>query len=59
MLMIFNCINFIIQNKIESDLLNVGSGVEISILNLAEKLSTLVGFEGELNFDNSKLLCQL
>ena len=49
-----NCINFIIQNKIESDLLNVGSGVEISILNLAEKIKTLVGFEGELNFDNSK-----
>ena len=39
------CINFIIQNKIESDLLNVGSGVEISILNLAEKIKTLVGFE--------------
>tara|TARA_A100001015_G_scaffold291705_1_gene366193 strand:+ start:157 stop:1074 length:918 start_codon:yes stop_codon:yes gene_type:complete len=49
-----NCINFIIQNKIESDLLNVGSGVEISILNLAKKIKTLVGYEGELNFDNSK-----
>ena len=35
-------------------MLNVGSGVEISILNLAEKIKTLVGFEGELNFDNSK-----
>ena len=49
-----NCINFIIQNKIESDLLNVGSGVEISILDLAKKIKTLVGFEGELNFDNTK-----
>jgi GDP-L-fucose synthase len=49
-----NCINFIIQNKIDSDLLNVGSGVEISILDLAKKIKTLVGFEGELNFDNTK-----
>ena len=49
-----NCINFIIQNKIESDLLNVGSGVEISILDLAKKIKTLVGFDGELNFDNTK-----
>ena len=33
---------------------NVGSGEEISIKELAENVKKVVGFEGELNFDKSK-----
>ena len=34
--------------------INVGSGYEISIENLAEKIKKIVGFEGKINFDKSK-----
>ena len=34
--------------------LNVGSGEEISIKKLAEKIATLVGYQGEINWDTSK-----
>ena len=32
--------------------LNVGSGEEISILELAKKIKNLIGFKGRLSFDN-------
>jgi len=35
-------------------LLNVGSGVELTIRELAEKIRAVVGFEGRLVFDASK-----
>ncbi len=47
-------INFIIENEITIDLLNIGSGDEISIKELAEKIKTVVGFKGALQFDKSK-----
>lgn len=47
-------INFIIENEITIDLLNIGSGDEISIKELAEKIKTVVGFKGVLEFDESK-----
>ncbi|MBT3709423.1 MAG: hypothetical protein HOG19_08265 [Gammaproteobacteria bacterium] len=34
--------------------LNVGSGVECSILELAELISDVVGYQGEIVFDSSK-----
>jgi GDP-L-fucose synthase len=34
--------------------INVGSGEEVSILELAQKIAQVVGFEGEINFDKSK-----
>ncbi len=34
--------------------LNVGSGKEISIKDLAEKISTIIGFKGEIVWDTSK-----
>ena len=49
-----NCIEFIIKNDIKIDLINVGSGEEVSIIELAEKIKNIVGFEGDLSFDNSK-----
>jgi GDP-L-fucose synthase len=38
----------------ESDPVNIGSGFEISIKDLAEKIAELTGFEGELFWDTSK-----
>tara|TARA_Y100000389_G_scaffold204724_1_gene259214 strand:- start:3078 stop:3998 length:921 start_codon:yes stop_codon:yes gene_type:complete len=47
-------IEYIIRNGINEDLINIGSGEEISILNLAEKIKNIVGFNGQLVFDDSK-----
>jgi len=42
-------------DKYESSVaINVGSGEEVSILELAQKIAQVVGFEGEINFDKSK-----
>ena len=35
-------------------LLNIGSGKEISILNLAQTIANVIGFEGEITWDSSK-----
>ncbi len=48
-----NNIYFQSAKKTESHV-NVGSGEEISIKELAENVKKVVGFEGELNFDKSK-----
>jgi len=45
---------YIIEKNINNDLINIGSGEEISILNLAKKIKTLVGYKGDLIFDSSK-----
>jgi GDP-L-fucose synthase len=47
-------IEFLLDKDIEKDLINVGTGSEIQIAELAEKLKNVVGFEGELIFDSSK-----
>jgi len=47
-------IDFVIQNDINEKLLNVGSGIEISISELSNLIKEIVGFEGELKFDSSK-----
>jgi GDP-L-fucose synthase len=44
---------FINNNNITDDLINIGSGVEISIKKLAEKIQKIVGFEGKLDFDKN------
>ena len=49
-----DCIRFIIENGINENLINVGSGSEISILNLAKEIKEIVKFEGNLVFDSSK-----
>ena len=49
-----DAINFIITNDIENDLLNIGSGEEISINELALKISEILNFPGKLMFDDSK-----
>tara|TARA_X000000368_G_scaffold409605_1_gene391823 strand:+ start:19717 stop:20667 length:951 start_codon:yes stop_codon:yes gene_type:complete len=47
-------IEFLIDKKWEFDLLNIGSGEEISIKDLALKLKKIISFEGELHYDNTK-----
>jgi GDP-L-fucose synthase len=47
-------IEFIIKNKINEELINIGSGTEISILDLAKKIKDVVKFNGRLIFDSSK-----
>ena len=49
-----HAIKFIVENEIETDLINVGSNEEVSILELAKEIKSVVGFEGELIFDSTK-----
>ena len=46
-------VEFLIDKKVETDLLNVGSGNEITIKNLAEKIKKVIDYKGELIFDTS------
>ncbi len=45
---------FLMQNYSEEGFVNIGSGVDISIKHLAEKVKDIVGFEGSLAWDTSK-----
>jgi len=46
-------INFIIDNNIDISLLNIGSGNEITIKELALKIKDIVDFTGEVSFNTS------
>ncbi|MEO0376815.1 MAG: GDP-L-fucose synthase [Cyanobacteria bacterium P01_A01_bin.17] len=45
---------FLMQNYDETEFVNVGTGQEISIKELAMTIKAVVGFEGELIFDTTK-----
>lgn len=45
---------FVLEHNVTEGLLNVGVGDDLSIRELAECISRVVGFEGELVFDTSK-----
>jgi len=45
---------FLMDNYQESEHVNIGSGKDVSILELAELIKKIVGFKGELVFDSSK-----
>ena len=45
---------FSLLNNLKSDLYNVGSGYEISIMDLALKVQKIVGHKGIIRWDNSK-----
>tara|TARA_Y100000389_G_C17460354_1_gene521241 strand:+ start:1905 stop:2777 length:873 start_codon:yes stop_codon:yes gene_type:complete len=49
-----SAIKFIIKNDINIDLLNVGSGEEISILELANKIKNIVQYDGIIELDSNK-----
>jgi GDP-L-fucose synthase len=46
-----DCIKFIIESNLDEDLINVGSGEEISIKDLATLISEILNYKGELVFD--------
>ena len=46
-----DCIKFIIESNLDEDLINVGSGEEISIKDLATSISALLNYKGDLVFD--------
>ena len=45
---------FLMQNYDECDIINIGSGEEISIFDLASKIASVVGYEGTIEWDRSK-----
>ena len=49
-----SAIEFILLNNIETDLLNIGSGEEISILHLAGTLKEVIDYEGSIELDLDK-----
>ena len=49
-----NACLFLMNNYDESGHINVGSGKEISIRELAETIAQIAGFKGQLQFDESK-----
>jgi GDP-L-fucose synthase len=45
---------FLMNNYDDTQIVNIGSGNEVSIAKLAELICNVVGFEGRLSFDTSK-----
>ncbi len=45
---------FLMNNYNENSIINIGSEIEISIIELAKLIKDIVGFDGEIEFDNSK-----
>jgi GDP-L-fucose synthase len=48
-----DCIKFIIDSDLNEDLLNIGSGEEISIKNLATLIAELLNYKGDLVFNTN------
>tara|TARA_B100000579_G_scaffold437161_1_gene465430 strand:- start:1240 stop:2166 length:927 start_codon:yes stop_codon:yes gene_type:complete len=46
-------IEFLISNEINDDLINIGSGKEISIYDLSKLIKEIIGYDGKLVFDES------
>jgi GDP-L-fucose synthase len=49
-----NAVKFIISNGLSQNIINVGSGNEISIKYLAKMIANVVDFKGDINFDLTK-----
>lgn len=45
---------FLMNENPKNDLINVGSGQEVTIADLAAQISKVVGFKGQINFDRTK-----
>ena len=45
---------FLMKNYNEKEHINIGSGIEVSILNLAKIIAKVIGFKGKFIFDTSK-----
>ncbi len=48
-----NAIDYVIKNKIEEPLINIGSSEEVTIGELALLLKNIIGFDGEIEFDKN------
>ena len=48
------CIFFLLEKEVDAGLLNIGSGEEVSIYQLAKKIKNIIGYEGQLVKDLSK-----
>jgi GDP-L-fucose synthase len=46
---------FLMENYSDAELVNIGTGVDVTIKELAETVKQIVGFEGEIRWDVSKL----
>tara|TARA_B110001452_G_scaffold208433_1_gene178694 strand:+ start:2847 stop:3767 length:921 start_codon:yes stop_codon:yes gene_type:complete len=49
-----NAVLYLLENKIELQLINIGWGIDISIKELAEIIAKKTGFNGEIQWDSSK-----
>lgn len=45
---------YLMENYNDSELVNIGTGEDVTIKSLAEKVKKIVGFEGEIRWDSSK-----
>jgi GDP-L-fucose synthase len=45
---------FLMENYNENEIINIGSGIEVSIKELAETIADVVGFKGNIVFDSTK-----
>lgn len=45
---------FLMENYDEAEHINIGSGEEVSMKQLAKEIASVVGFEGSLNYDTEK-----
>lgn len=45
---------FLMENYNDKEMINVGTGEDLSIAELAEMIKNVVGFQGKMNFDRSK-----
>ena len=48
-----NAIDYVIKNKIEEPLINIGSSEEVTISELTLLLKDIIGFDGEIKFDKN------
>ena len=48
-----NAIDYVIKNKIEESLINIGSSEEVTISELTLLLKDIIGFDGEIKFDKN------
>lgn len=48
------CVLWLMQNYSDKEFINIGTGKDVSVKELANKIKEVVGFEGSLVFDESK-----
>ena len=49
-----NAVIFLLQNYNSSEIINVGSGKDLTIQELAKTICSVIGYKGEIRFDISK-----